>query len=236
MANKNSHNAAFVTGAVLGGLVGAAVALWKTPYSGEELRARLTGGEPGGEATNEPIETGRLPEPGLKDRVIAAAENLLAPLVGVDLNKTANGLAPESPGASTQLGQDTTMLRESAEYPSGEPSTSPDDAGTSPDQASRQAPPAGLGEDESRIGGDDPDKDTLADYGAARTGAATNMTPVDEAAKEPDRTSSASVEPASEPASVEDLTTPQTDDVPDALKHEHHEMQPFPKLGGTEKR
>lgn len=37
------HNAAFVVGSILGGVAGAAAALWKTPQSGPELRARLAG-------------------------------------------------------------------------------------------------------------------------------------------------------------------------------------------------
>lgn len=35
------HNAAFVVGSILGGVAGAAAALWKTPQSGPELRAKL---------------------------------------------------------------------------------------------------------------------------------------------------------------------------------------------------
>lgn len=37
------HNAAFVVGSILGGVAGAAAALWKTPQSGPELRAKLAG-------------------------------------------------------------------------------------------------------------------------------------------------------------------------------------------------
>lgn len=39
------HNAAFVVGSVLGGLAGAAIALWKAPQTGEELRGKLMGGK-----------------------------------------------------------------------------------------------------------------------------------------------------------------------------------------------
>lgn len=38
------HNAAFVVGSVLGGVIGAAAALWKAPQTGDELRHRLTSG------------------------------------------------------------------------------------------------------------------------------------------------------------------------------------------------
>lgn len=38
------HNAAFVVGSVLGGVVGAAAALWKAPQTGDDLRHRLTSG------------------------------------------------------------------------------------------------------------------------------------------------------------------------------------------------
>lgn len=41
------HNGAFVAGSILGGLAGAAVALWKAPQTGEELRGKLMGGEEG---------------------------------------------------------------------------------------------------------------------------------------------------------------------------------------------
>lgn len=38
------HNAAFVVGSILGGVIGAAAALWKAPQTGEELRRTLTSG------------------------------------------------------------------------------------------------------------------------------------------------------------------------------------------------
>ena len=41
--SRGSNSAAFVIGSLFGGLVGGATALWKTPQSGEELRAKLTG-------------------------------------------------------------------------------------------------------------------------------------------------------------------------------------------------
>lgn len=41
------HNGAFVVGSILGGLTGAAVALWKAPRTGKELREKLMGEEDG---------------------------------------------------------------------------------------------------------------------------------------------------------------------------------------------
>ncbi|MDQ3542004.1 MAG: YtxH domain-containing protein [Chloroflexota bacterium] len=57
MANKSSqtgkagerHNAAFVVGSVLGGVIGAAATLWKAPQTGDELRHKLTSGGSGDE-------------------------------------------------------------------------------------------------------------------------------------------------------------------------------------------
>jgi len=44
---RERHNAAFVVGSVVGGVVGAATALWKAPQTGEELRRKLTSGGDG---------------------------------------------------------------------------------------------------------------------------------------------------------------------------------------------
>ncbi len=57
VANKSSqtgkagerHNAAFVVGSVLGGVIGAAATLWKAPQTGDELRHKLTSGGSGDE-------------------------------------------------------------------------------------------------------------------------------------------------------------------------------------------
>ena len=45
---SNNHGAAFVVGSLLGGLVGAVAALWSTPQSGAELRAKLSAAVPAG--------------------------------------------------------------------------------------------------------------------------------------------------------------------------------------------
>ena len=47
--SRGNNSAAFVFGSLLGGLVGGAAALWKTPQTGEQLRAKLAGAlTPGG--------------------------------------------------------------------------------------------------------------------------------------------------------------------------------------------
>jgi gas vesicle protein len=99
VANKR-HNAAFVVGSVLGGLVGAGVALWKTPYSGPELRSVLTGGRgeshAGGPAasSDEPLR--------FSSRLLSQVENTLAPVVGVKLGKTANDSSPRTEPAAPE--------------------------------------------------------------------------------------------------------------------------------------
>jgi gas vesicle protein len=152
VANKR-HNAAFVVGSVLGGLVGAGVALWKTPYSGPELRSMLTGGPGEGHtagtttASDEPLR--------FSSRLLSQVENTLAPVVGVRLGKTANDSGPQT-------------------------------------------------------------EDSLMSAAVAHQ----------------------EVAPASEndAATVEQLTHPQVDIKPEALKEEGGVMKPFPDLGGNEPR
>jgi gas vesicle protein len=227
-ASKKRHNAAFVVGSVFGGLAGAAAALWKTPYSGAELRSKLTGG---GKATNGSSTEGtavvvatdhREQGQSFKGKVLSTVENKLAPIVGVQLGKTANDagsvrttavdnrveLTTTSMGPGAGVRPDTGTMPAAAssdEYPGAAPAYPDDD-------------PVGYGEDES-----------------AGAGAGANVTPVDQSGGEPSRMSSP-VTPASEDdaASVEDLTKPQIDLVPEAFKEEGH-MKPFPKLGGNER-
>lgn len=118
VASKNRHNAAFVVGSVIGAVAGAAVALWKTPYSGEELRTKLTGA-----GAHEGIEsqsyaastsTGATAGEGrsIKDKVLSGVEKTLAPIVGVELGKTANGgTTLDSGDIKVSQGYGTTMLR-----------------------------------------------------------------------------------------------------------------------------
>ncbi|HEV2074411.1 MAG TPA: hypothetical protein VGR29_12310 [Thermomicrobiales bacterium] len=228
-SSKKRHNAAFVVGSVFGGLAGAAAALWKTPYSGEELRSKLTGG---GKATNGSSTEGtavvttvenREHGQSFKGKVLSIVENKLAPIVGVQLGKTANDdgsvrttvvdhrVEPTTtsmgPGAGVRPDTRTMPAASSSEeYPGATPAYPDDD-------------PVGYDEDES--------------VGA---GAGANVTPVDRDGGEPSRMSSP-VTPASEDdaASIEDLTTPQIDLVPEAFKEEEGHMKPFPKLGGNER-
>ena len=100
MARNNRHNAAFVVGAIIGGLAGSAAALWKTPYSGDELRAKLAGGDPA--AAGHKVDTGApMTTSGqgrsIKDKVLSTVEQTLAPVVGVELGKTANDSGPLTP-------------------------------------------------------------------------------------------------------------------------------------------
>ncbi|MGN6484310.1 MAG: hypothetical protein ACTHMX_07900 [Thermomicrobiales bacterium] len=85
MAGKR-HTAAFIFGTVAGGLAGAAVALWKTPHTGDELRAAIT-------TVTDPTSTFNT-EPRHSSKLLGAVEYVLAPVVGVELGKTANGSGP----------------------------------------------------------------------------------------------------------------------------------------------
>lgn len=219
MARNNRHNAAFVVGAVLGGLAGSAVALWKTPYTGEELRTKITGGGPEQNVNVREMRTTTVYEPSLKDKVLSTVEHTLAPVVGVKLGKTANeggevgpdsGYVPagqrETPTTSMGPGAG---LRQPVDVFGG---------------ASATEPPASQASDEALHQGD------------METGGNANVTPFDPAVEAPSRMSSPT-EPAPDDsaASIEDLTKPQIELVPDALKHEQGKMDPFPKLGGTER-
>jgi hypothetical protein len=113
------HTAAFVVGAVLGGLAGAAMTLWKTPQSGAELRAGLSQGV--NELTGNDQHSQRppltSPIPGrttparLSSRALEYVERAAAPIVGVKLGQTANNsgaepatpvvVVPETPVAAT---------------------------------------------------------------------------------------------------------------------------------------
>lgn len=119
MASNNRHNTAFVVGSVLGAVAGAAVALWKTPYSGEELRAKLgvsgshqpSTAQPLGSTTTSTTSGG---ERSLKDKVLSGVEKTLAPVVGVELGKTAQGsTATPMDSGEIQVNADygTTLLR-----------------------------------------------------------------------------------------------------------------------------
>ena len=106
MANDR-HGAAFVVGAVIGGIVGAAATLWTTPRSGLELRTQLMGDgddyAPG--APNVAVPDTAAPSGGadrLSSRALGFVERAAAPLVGVRLGETANERGA-SATASTSL-------------------------------------------------------------------------------------------------------------------------------------
>lgn len=114
---RQRHNAAFVVGSVLGGVAGAAAALWKAPQSGSELRAKVAErlGGSGGTSMNttvpddSPAPTSSkasklrdiwnattLPETRsfgrgsrVGGKVLSMVENATAPIVGVKLGETA---------------------------------------------------------------------------------------------------------------------------------------------------
>lgn len=88
MAKKKNGTKALVLGTVLGFAAGAAYALWKTPQSGKDLRAKLNPAQLF-ESTG---------ASGTYNTLLDAVEHTLAPLVGVQLGKTANdgGTKPTS--------------------------------------------------------------------------------------------------------------------------------------------
>jgi hypothetical protein len=92
------NTGAFIAGSVIGGVIGAAVALWKTPQSGPELRASLSGGERDGAVTyrTEPGGTG-VANRRFSSPVLGFVEKVTAPIVGVELGK----LAKDDPQAYT---------------------------------------------------------------------------------------------------------------------------------------
>lgn len=91
MAKKKSGNKMWIAGAVLGAVAGAAYALWKTPMSGQELRGKLSTGSID-QHDDVDVETVRTPN--AADKLLSKVEQTLAPIVGVQLGKTANGPAP----------------------------------------------------------------------------------------------------------------------------------------------
>lgn len=84
------NTGAFIAGSVLGGIVGAAVALWKTPQSGPQLRASLSGGERHG-AVPYRTQSGDVDtaERRFSNPVLGFVERATAPIVGVELGKLA---------------------------------------------------------------------------------------------------------------------------------------------------
>lgn len=121
MAKNKNGNKLWIAGAVLGAVAGAAYALWKTPMSGEELRGKLASGPV---AQRDDVTTNTSHTPGAADKLLSKVEQTLAPIVGVELGKTAhsNGStdssvpepvvaaepkAPESPFKAADVKQET---------------------------------------------------------------------------------------------------------------------------------
>lgn len=84
------NTGAFVVGSVIGGLVGAAVTLWKTPKSGAELRSGLSANrEDPDVVTFRAGEGGIEREQRFSNPVLSFVEKAAAPIVGVELGKLA---------------------------------------------------------------------------------------------------------------------------------------------------
>ena len=98
--SSQRNTGAFIAGGVLGGLVGAAVTLWKTPMSGLELREKLAGYRSETGAIYRPSESGALVvDRRFSNPVLSFVEKITAPIVGVDLGK----LAKDDPAAGTAV-------------------------------------------------------------------------------------------------------------------------------------
>lgn len=98
MAKKKNGNATFVVGSVLGAVAGAAFALWRTPMSGKELRGKLTPGP-----VTAGSSTSAQPGTSFTDKVIGVVEKATAPIVGVELGKTANNSGKGAPIVSAPI-------------------------------------------------------------------------------------------------------------------------------------
>lgn len=89
---QQRHGAAFIVGAIIGGIAGAAATLWTTPRSGLELRTRMMGSgddyAPGTTDLPAPKTEGR--DERLSSRALGLVERVAAPLVGVRLGETAD--------------------------------------------------------------------------------------------------------------------------------------------------
>jgi hypothetical protein len=86
------HGTAFIVGAVVGGIAGAAATLWTTPRSGLELRSRMMGEGDDYAPSGPQVGVGetRPHEERLTSRALSFVERAAAPLVGVRLGETAD--------------------------------------------------------------------------------------------------------------------------------------------------
>lgn len=100
------HNVAFVVGSVLGGVIGAAAALWTAPQTGEELRGKLTSGVrtrsyPGRASSAESTTvvtsaSSSVPTTPLSSRVSSFVERAKAPVAGLKTSRPSSSSAPFS--------------------------------------------------------------------------------------------------------------------------------------------
>lgn len=84
------NTGAFVVGGVIGGLIGAAVTLWKTPKSGSELLSGISANREGSNVVTfraSDDESGR--QQRFSNPVLSFVEKAAAPIVGVELGKLA---------------------------------------------------------------------------------------------------------------------------------------------------
>lgn len=94
MAKNKNSNKGMVLGTVVGAVAGAAYAMWKTPMSGKELRGKLSTGPVSSPSSSQSFADSQpttTSSGGVTDKVMGAVERTLAPIVGVNLGKTANG-------------------------------------------------------------------------------------------------------------------------------------------------
>jgi hypothetical protein len=98
MASQRSTGA-FVAGSVIGGIIGAAAVLWKTPKSGAELRGELSGDRHGAVTYRAGEGQTVVEERRFSNPVLSFVEKAAAPIVGVELGK----LAKDDPHATAPL-------------------------------------------------------------------------------------------------------------------------------------
>ncbi len=96
--SSQRNTGAFMLGGVIGGVIGAALMLWNTPKSGDEVRGMVSSGSStgatvtrDGAVTTRSTTSGRFSNP-----VLSFVERAAAPIVGVELGK----LAKDDPGST----------------------------------------------------------------------------------------------------------------------------------------
>lgn len=100
MAKRNTKTA-WIAGAVVGLVAGAAYALWSTPMSGQELRSKLSRGPVN---QQDDVVTDKVHTQGVGEKVLDKIEHTLAPIVGVELGKTAESpVVAEAPAPGTPV-------------------------------------------------------------------------------------------------------------------------------------